>query len=203
MSEDMQELIDSYTPSANKVGDAGEVVTASKLRSDCNMTIIRSIYLPYKGHLTEIDMIGVSPLGVFVIENKNYKGTIRGSFDDTFWKVEYSPFRTSKLYNPIKQNEIHRCVVKGLLQSLEYSVCCFNSVIFNDCAKLCISNVEKNVFTLSDFVKTYNEIKAKGFIAKEEIDKLASLFRLFSDGSDLAKETHVNLLRRWRESYDI
>lgn len=68
----MNDLI-FYHSSAYIQGDVGEVITASDLRSKCSMLVLRNLYFPYNNHFIEVDMIGISKLGVFIIENKNYK----------------------------------------------------------------------------------------------------------------------------------
>lgn len=44
---------------ADVKGDVGEIITASSLRSNCDMTVVRNIYLPYKDHFTEVDMVAI------------------------------------------------------------------------------------------------------------------------------------------------
>lgn len=199
MSDDMLELIDSYFPTAYKLGDVGEVITANTLRNECKLDIIRTIYLPSRGHLTEIDMIGISPLGVFVIENKNYKGTIEGTMQDRYWKVRYNQFNFERLYNPVLQNELHRQVVRGLLESLGYlDVPVYNVVIFNDKGHLKLRDVEKNVFSLSSFIEVYNSVN-KDLVSRDLQSKISSLLRKFSDISEDTKLLHLSLLRRKHE----
>lgn len=199
MSEDTLEIIESFYPTAYTLGDVGEVLTASALRSECKLSIIRNLYLPSRGHLAEIDMIGISPLGVFVIENKNYRGLITGSFEDYYWNVKYDETNFERLYNPVKQNEVHRRVVKDLLESLGYfDIPVYNSVIFNDKGILNLKNVKKNVFSLTSFIQIYNTV-SKDLISLETQKELYTILQYFSDMSDDAKILHINLLKGLRE----
>lgn len=69
------------------------------------------------GKTAQIDHIVVSEYGVFVIETKNYKGWIVGKENDHYWKqIIYK--RKEKLYNPLKQNEVHIERLKELLNHI-------------------------------------------------------------------------------------
>ena len=101
---------------ADVKGDVGEIITASSLRNNCDMTVIRNIYLPYKDHFTEVDMVAIGRLGIFVIENKNYDARVTGNIRDKYWNVEYSQWCTYKLYNPLFQNFLYQsCQILGIL----------------------------------------------------------------------------------------
>ena len=143
--------------STNDIGDVGEVITAKTLRDDFGLTVVRTIYLPYKDKSVEIDMIAISDKGIFVIENKNYTGMVYGHVDSDYWKVKYAD-TTIRMFNPISQNYAHCLAVEDLLHTynkkLKFPI--FNIVIFNDKAKLCLKQ-PRNVYKISDFKKYYLE----------------------------------------------
>lgn len=181
---------------ANVQGDVGEVLTAFTLRSECNMNVIRNVYIPVNQHYTEIDMIGVSEYGVFVIENKNYSGIVLGDTGSKYWIVKY-PFRNDiRLYNPVMQNITHRDAVRKHLESLGYNgIPIFKPVIFNDKGIILIRNSEKSVFTLSSFVNAYSTLKTKN-LDKSTISDLLEIFHRCSNLSDEMKEIHKSLMKR-------
>lgn len=177
-------------------GDVGEVITAYMLR-DLGFRVLRNLYLPYKNKFTEIDMVAISRYGIFVIENKNYKATIKGTKDAKYWKVEY-PLYTCRLYNPVMQNDLHRDVLRELLKrndiETEYL---FNTVIFNDKCNLYV-NAEKSVFKLSDFIDIYTKfIKNRdGLLTDSMCDKTYDLLGQYSDTSVLMRLHHCLMLKR-------
>lgn len=175
------------------LGDVGEAITANQLRQ--YMNIIRNVYLPINGRFTEIDMIGISEIGIFVIENKNYSGVVVGDITDKYWKVKYSGFFGWRLYNPVMQNKRHKEAVQLLLDgSTKSELPIFSPVIFNGKAKLNITNSEKFVFSVSSFIEAYKTVKLRRLSA-EDVNELTNLFRLFSDQSYEAKAYYVQKYR--------
>lgn len=62
---------------------------------------------------TQIDHIIVSVYGIFVIETKNYTGTIRGRRKGEHW-IQYVNGRSYTIYNPLKQNHAHIMAIQGI-----------------------------------------------------------------------------------------
>lgn len=90
------------------------------------------ILLPSVRGSTQIDHILVTRQGLFVIETKNYAGTVKGGKDDRMWRQYLSngtkPPR--EFLNPILQNKSHVRAVRDLLgeypQALIYSFVVFS-----------------------------------------------------------------------------
>lgn len=176
-------------------GDIGEAITADALRKECNMRVVRNVYLPYEDGLTEIDLVAISKLGIFVIENKNYSADIFGTVKGATWIAYYSYFCQQRIYNPVMQNEIHKTAVLQLLQERKVEgVRVFRPVIFNDKASLCVKDGKKDVFTLSSFVKVYNSVD-KSFIDDIIVESLYKLFLQFSNPSVEMKIWHAAQLK--------
>lgn len=176
-------------------GDIGEAITADALRKECNMRVVRNVYLPYEDGLTEIDLVAISKLGIFVIENKNYSADIFGTVKGATWIAYYSYFCQQRIYNPVMQNEIHKTAVLQLLQERKVEgVRVFRPVIFNDKASLCVKDGKKDVFILSSFVKVYNSVD-KSFIDDIVVESLYKLFLQFSNPSVEMKIWHATQLK--------
>lgn len=179
---------------ADVKGDVGEIITASSLRSNCDMTVVRNIYLPYKDHFTEVDMVAIGRLGIFVIENKNYDARITGSIQDKYWNVEYSSWCSYKLYNPLFQNKLHKQVIMDLLSQYDLlSVPVYKPVIFNDKGSIDIRDGNKYIFTLSNFISAYNSVGIE-VLDSYDISNIAYIFKQFSNPSDEMKLYHKKLL---------
>lgn len=96
---------------AETKGYNGEIKIAlelKKIREYNHCKILRNVYVPTKDSKTsEIDIILISHNGIFVIESKNYTGTIYGSSDDFRWTCFSKARKKYPMYNPKKQNETH------------------------------------------------------------------------------------------------
>ncbi len=91
---------------------------------------VRNVYVPKEdGTYSEIDVIFVTPKGLFVVESKNYSGWIFGKERDLFWTQKLPTGQSSQFYNPIKQNEGH---VRFLKQYLKVPLRIFPVVVFSD-----------------------------------------------------------------------
>ena len=85
---------------------------------DC--TIMHDVRVPSrKDNTTQIDFILLHETGIYVIEAKNYSGTVSGTKDDLLWKktwVDDSGIPHIKMIsNPIKQNEGHIKYIRKLV----------------------------------------------------------------------------------------
>lgn len=70
--------------------------------------VFRNLVL-YSGHntkYTEIDMVIVSPYGIFCVEFKNHAGVIIGDKKRKYW-MQYKYKSSSRFYNPLHQNYKH------------------------------------------------------------------------------------------------
>jgi hypothetical protein len=76
-----------WLKASGKKGIQGEKQVARRLRRlDSRQYIVLSdLLLPCGSRLTQIDHVVVSVYGIFVIETKNYHGTISGSIWKEFW----------------------------------------------------------------------------------------------------------------------
>ena len=78
--------------------------------------IFNDLNLKHGFRKAQIDHIVVSPRGLFVIETKNWRGTIRGRENEARWQQIRNPGdQPISVSNPIQQNERHVSVLKGVL----------------------------------------------------------------------------------------
>lgn len=85
------------------------------------------LLLRHKGHTIQIDHVVVSSYGVFVIETKNFRGDIYGTFSDKMWLQVFRGKRR-RFYSPIRQNFRHTVALSdvcGIKTSKIYSVIVF------------------------------------------------------------------------------
>ena len=189
-NEDIQEFIDAYSYSADKVGDAGEIVTFHDL--DWFDTKYRHVYIPKDSGFTEIDIVCMSNKGIFVIENKNIHGKVNGSLHDDYWNITYRGYIYEKLYNPIKQNNYHIEMLRKFLGDFGIvNIPLYNIVIFNNFTDVNIRLVSDIVFHVQDF-KNYYE--ALPYVNIADFDRIKSLIKSHSSAYNDMKSVHLSML---------
>lgn len=97
-------------------GIAGEMVVAGKLSVLYRQYfhVFNDVLLEIGNTSCQIDHIVVSIFGIFVIETKNYGGTIFGHENDNKW-TQIIADKKYMFYSPIKQNERHIEVLRRCL----------------------------------------------------------------------------------------
>lgn len=77
---------------------------------------------------TQVDHVLFMPHGIYVIEEKNYTGTLKGNIDDAMW-TKFLGKRQLKLQNPFKQNLLH---IEGIRKAVsDRNLPCINVVLIN------------------------------------------------------------------------
>ena len=115
-------------------GTEGEYLTSLALekRVRGNRRFVFNAYLPCRsGGSTETDIVMIHEKGIFVIENKNYYGTVKGRADREYWD-HYLPGKHHTFYNPIYQNKGHVRHLKRLLEEHGWRLPIVSVVVFND-----------------------------------------------------------------------
>lgn len=114
-----------------------------------NFHLLNHLTLRLKDGTTQIDHVLVSRFGVFVIENKDYKGWIFAGPGDRYWtQVLYrAKFR---FQNPILQNHRHVRAIQELLEFLPADVV-RSVVVFTGDAEF-KTTIPDGVFTLAGFL---------------------------------------------------
>ena len=118
-------------------GIAGEDDLCIQLRtfSKSGGVILRNLHVPtFNRNTTEIDVVMVHPVGVFVFENKNHAGWIFADTKSQKWmQTLYSPRQKravkTQFYNPVFQNRTH---VRAITRYLENHVPIFSIIVFSD-----------------------------------------------------------------------
>lgn len=181
-------------------GELGEEKTAEEFRKffKDKCKIIKNIYLKYnEENATEIDILVISEYGLFVIENKNYRGWIFGSFKDNKWTDSYPTGMKVQFYNPLKQNYTHINVLKKYLDE-KYHKMIYSYVVFNDECEL------KKVPYNSEFIKiiksnqitsTLSEGLKNKCIMAEEVEQLYNYLKQFTNISEEQREIHIEKVR--------
>lgn len=143
-----------------------------------------------KGETTQIDHIVVSIYGIFVIETKNYRGTITGTENAAKWTKHI--YKKKYLFqNPIRQNYGHRKALENLLKLKKEN---FISIItFTDAAKLRVKTITPVIYVpkLTQTIKTYTETK----INPEQLKVIADTIHNANIDSLKTRKEHVKSIK--------
>ena len=153
-------------------GKYGENIVRERLRSiDSYGYIINNIMLNDNGKSRQIDHIAISEYGVFVIETKNYGGTIYGKETSTQWK-QYLNKKCFNFNNPIHQNYGHIEIVRKTLEDVTDKI--YSVVIFT---RRCNLKIEvKSTVIYDDELERYMKSKGK-ILSKEKIDEINNILK--------------------------
>ena len=96
-------------PTVEEIGAEGEKQVKSVIEDYDGEQYVFNNYMAKRDSKTsQIDHIVINKYGVFVIETKNYAGTIFGRVDQQKWtQVLAGGNKRNKFYNPVKQNATH------------------------------------------------------------------------------------------------
>jgi Membrane protein involved in colicin uptake len=158
--------------SAGIKGEANALGSLERLSND--YVIITNPMIHANGRSNELDNLIIGSNGVFIVETKNYVGTVYGNVNDQKWTQERSGRKTKEFYNPIMQVNQHGRRVEEFLRKLGYNINPTTMVYFvNPNIELNINGVSNTeVFKYKDLDMMINKIEYfKGNITLSQKDK--------------------------------
>lgn len=129
----------SYWSVLNDKGGVGEyrIYRALRFLEKKGNQFLFNLYIPKEnGQTTEVDILLLTPTGIFVIESKNYGGWIFGNERSSHWTQSFSVngrAEKHQFYNPILQNETH---IRCLRRLIGDDVPIFSVIAFSDHCEL-------------------------------------------------------------------
>lgn len=152
---------------------------------------------------TQIDLIIISIYGIFVIETKNFQGTIYGKKDDKQWTQSFGSGkrRNNKFQNPLFQNYKHIQSLIELINLDKNKV--FSLIAFAGNCTLKIEDTDNVVY----FSKIINLIKNKKQIlfSNEEVNLIfEKIIKMQMKKNSETDKKHIqNLENRFKKNDDI
>ena len=176
-----------------KAGEIGENAVASVLKKcdSGNALVINDYMTVEEGQSRQIDHICICSNGVFVIETKNFAGTIYGGEDEYMWQ-QYVNGQKHDFYSPLKQNITHMYCVKKLLPS---DVPVFQYVVFTngDISHISAETVT-DIFSLRQIIDGADGGKTLSSQEKEEL-----YAALEAAAADISDEEHARQVKKAKE----
>lgn len=162
-------------------GDNGEKLVSKNLEliSGFHLQFDNYTYLNPRSNIShQIDHIFIHQNGIFVIETKNYYGTIVSNTGDVFWYKIIGDKKTI-ISNPLIQNNSHLKLIQKLLNK-EYEIT--QLVVF---VKDNAPDIDDNVINLKDLKLFIESYPYKKQLSKDEIEAIYKRLRLHSEKVNL------------------
>lgn len=161
--------------------------------------MLHNVYIPKpNGETTEIDVLYITPKGIFVFESKNYSGWIFGKEQDKYWTVTYAKGKNT-LYNPIKQNNAHITWLKTYLRS---DIKMFSIIAFSERCELKKIEVKSEDIYVIKRTQTYATIRDiwntyPNVLYPNEIEDLYERLLPLTNVSDSVKREHIRNIKNF------
>ncbi len=181
-------------------GNYGEFLTFTKLEklSDQNK-LLTNLYIPRDdGTTTEVDLVMISPTGIYVFESKNYSGWIFGDEKNKNWTQTLENGQKNRFYNPIWQNKAHINALKTVLNLNDDA---FKSyIIFSErCTlkKINVTSPNVKVIKRDQLIKNVKK-DIKDFpeiFTSDEVNKIYSSLQKYTNVDEDIKQAHIEAIK--------
>ena len=181
-------------------GNYGEFLTFTKLEklSDQNK-LLTNLYIPRDdGTTTEVDLVMISPTGIYVFESKNYSGWIFGDEKNKNWTQTLENGQKNRFYNPIWQNKAHINALKAVLNLNDDA---FKSyIIFSErCTlkKINVTSPNVKVIKRDQLIKNVKK-DIKDFpeiFTSDEVNKIYSSLQKYTNVDEDIKQAHIEAIK--------
>ena len=206
----LESAIEQYFKSTSRRGRVfeKEIVNTLKIMKNGNVygRVLRNIYLPKnEDETSEIDVLYITTVGLFVIECKNYKGWIFGKETDFQWKYTLPAGRggSKKYYfpNPLRQNQGHIKPLQTFLNKHfpDRSINAYPVVVFSH--KATLKDVPQysvqpvvQVKGLTDYIRTISQ-KSNPVLTQAQVDELYEDLRTSAKATKEIKRQHIANIR--------
>ena len=211
MEEKCCTVSEAWSKDSNVNGLYGEKLTVFELElmkaKNYKGSILHDLYIPTAdGKYSQIDVLFVCSKGIFVIESKNYSGTISGNEYDDKWHTRsvydnkryssYSIRNNDGFYNPIKQNKKHIEAVQYHLKGIP----CFSLIAFSERCKLSeikVSSKTGYVFNRYAMINVFSRIfnSNPDVLNDDMINYVTNHLRQFCNADSNVKKAHNDNMR--------
>ncbi len=162
-------------------GEHGEEVVTAEIERVMRKDdyLFTNVKISFKGKRTECDNIIVNNFGVFIIEVKNYSGSLSGNENDDKW-VERKYFEEKNVKNPIKQVRRQIDILSKLLKNNGLRAWIEGYVIFIDNNSPVNS---KYIISLDDIDRVIHT-QGKNKLSNEQVEKISNIIQHLADEKD-------------------
>lgn len=190
--------VQTVVHSRQVVGAVGEKHVQWELsRLPYEYRVLSDLLLPRSnGQTSQIDHVVVSQYGVFMVEIKNYHGSVTGRGNDKHWLHQVGLERHT-FYNPIWQNQGHIRTLRNLIGDDEPSLY-VNLVVFGNGARLSVQSTEwvGHVDELRDVVESYQTMR----LSEDQVKQIVERLKQENVWEGRERHEHVLRIKRYEEN---
>lgn len=197
MSKDLIDLLLDRIFDDAWVGKRGEKLTERELKLvqlfGRKGKVLRNIYLPKdNGETSEVDVVFITPKGIFVFESKNYSGWIFGDEKSQKWTVMLPNKQKNQFYNPVLQNKTH---VKWMRNYVGDDIPLFSIIVFSERCELKKVTVESSNVKVIKRDRTYAAVReiwdeSPDVVSEEKIIELYDNLSKLTNVDEAVKAAH-------------
>jgi len=149
----------------------------------------RDLLIPKQPGTAQIDNILINRFGIFLIEVKNYAGTVLGNEFERWWTHKLRNGEEKSMYNPIMQNKEHVAALSALLKD-HPNLRFYSIVAFSNQCKL--AGVMPNVVHFGDLFKALLlRCKGEPILTEAEVRQIASKIESLNIPGRKARKEHA------------
>ncbi|MBS5938840.1 MAG: NERD domain-containing protein [Clostridium sp.] len=165
----------------------GEEEVKKVLSKISGYKLLNDIMIRKENGTSQIDHILVGKKGVFVIETKDYSGTIRGEEYSKYWTQSINK-RKNHFYNPIRQNYGHVKSVEKLIKEKDIYI---SLIVFTNKSNLKGLKTETPVIQVKKLKKFIRKYKSNIKLSNDQIEDIYKSLKRGNVQSSRARRKHV------------
>lgn len=170
----------------------GEKEVSNILNKIKGYKLLNDIMIKGDSGTSQIDHILISKKGIFVIETKDYSGSIYGEEYSRYW-TQIINKRKNQFYNPIRQNYGH---VKALERYLKRSNIFISVIVFTNKSNLEKIESETPVLQVKKLKKFIRKYKSDIRLSKKEIEEIYDYIIRGNINSYRARKKHIKRISK-------
>jgi hypothetical protein len=183
-----------------EAGRIGEEQVKAEFSKIPNTIVLSNLYVPVNNENTkhtEVDIVVLNKVGIYVIEVKNYTGVIKGDKDAKNW-IRTNKDTVKEFYNPLMQNEAHIEALIRYVGRFSSRVKCL--IVFGDKADISAvkyTDYDRRIINTSDVRKTMatDIYGAPSKLTTEELEYIKTELQKCVDVSDDIKKEHLEYVK--------
>lgn len=149
--------------------------------------LLSDIMIRKEDGTSQIDHILIGKKGIFVIETKDYSGTIRGEEYSKYWTQTINK-RKNHFYNPIRQNYGHVKSVENLIKEKDIYI---SLIVFTNRSKLKGLKTDTPVIQVKKLKKFIRKYKSDIKLSNDQIEDIYKCLKKGNVQSSRARRKHV------------
>lgn len=167
--------------------------------------VIKNLIIKKQEGTTEVDIIMITCVGIFVFEVKNYSGWIFGNLTQKNWTQTFPTKQKESFLNPIIQNKGHIKALRSILDQKFKNLDYYSVIVFTDNSTLksvpdsnyeLMIERESNIFELLNAsLKHATIMKNRNLLSEECVDDIFNYLLSYKRHTRLTKEMHVEYVK--------